>query len=262
MTSPSAICPEKSLLVLIVAIFLVAGVCACRRSGNKDGNANGKVSSNTVIPGSDEAKVQAQSLIKQGKQFYDNDQVDQASEVLKQAVTLDPESAEGHLRLGMAYAALDNKDEADEEYKKAIERYKKKLGADSKEADDFFNLAEAYSFRHQDEEAVRAYRQATKLKSDDEEAFYRLGMAETRLAHYPEAMSAFEEALELDPDDSRATEGLENAREGNQRIKEGKKHAEDMLKKQQENANANANFGINTNPTGKPTPKRNSGRPW
>ena len=78
-------------------------------------------------------------------------------------------------------------------------------------------------------------------------------MAETRLVHYPEAMTAFQKALDLDPNDYRATDAIENAREGANRIKEGKKHAEDMLKKQQENANANAN--ANTNSRSRPSPK-------
>ncbi len=106
---------------------------------------------------------------------------------------------------------------------------------------------------------MRAYRQATRLKPDDEEAFYQLGKAETKLAHYPEAVAAFQKALELDPNDSRASDGLENAQEGAQRIREGKKHAEEMLKKQQ---NANANGNMNSNSSAKPTPKRTQSKPW
>jgi tetratricopeptide (TPR) repeat protein len=151
----------------------------------------------------------------------------------------------------MSYGALEKKDEADSEYKKSVELFKKNVQGDSKDADAYFYLAEAHSFLHQDEDAVRAYRQATKLKPEDEESWYRLGMAETRLAQYPEARSAFQKALDLDPDDTRAADGLENAQEGTQRIKEGKKHAEDLLKKQ-----ANANANLNGNSAGKPTPKR------
>ena len=181
-----------------------------------------------------------------GKEQYKNDQDEQAAETFKQVISRDPNNAEAHLRLGMSYAALDKKTESDDEYKKAIELFKKRIQADSKDGDAFFYLGEAHSFLHQDEEAARAYRQATKLKPEDEEAFYQLGMAETRLAHYPEAASAFQKALELDPNDYRATDALENAKEGTQRIKEGKKHAEEMLKKQQENANANGNLNSNS----------------
>ncbi|MFS8086545.1 MAG: tetratricopeptide repeat protein, partial [Acidobacteriota bacterium] len=116
---------------------------------------------------------------------------------------------------------------------------------------------QAHSLLHQDEEATRAFRQATRLRPDDEEALYQLGMSENRLAHYSEAVTAFQKALELDPNDYRASDGLETAQEGAKRIKEGKKHAEDMLKKQQENANANGNTNSNT----KPNPKRSPSKP-
>jgi len=156
----------------------------------------------------------------------------------------------------MAYAALDNKTEAEESYKRAVELYKKRIQADPKDAEGSFNLGLAHSLLHQDEEATRAFRQATRLRPDDEEAFYQLGMSETRLAHYPEALAAFQKALELDPNDYRSTDALETAQEGAKRIKEGKKHAEDMLKKQQENANGNANSNT------KPAPKRSPSKPW
>ena len=209
----------------------------------------------------EQAKRQAQSLVDQGKELYKNDQEEQAAEVLKQAIGQDPNNAEAHLRLGMAYAALERKPEADESYKKAIELYKKRVQSDPKDAEAYFNLGEAHSFLHQDEEAARAYRQATRLKPDDEEAFYQLGMSETRLAHYPEALAAFKKALELDPDDYRATDAIENAQEGANRIKEGKKHAEEMLKKQQANQNANGNTNTNSNSAGRPVPKRSPTQP-
>jgi len=119
--------------------------------------------------------------------------------------------------------------------------------------------------RHQDDEATRDYRQATRLKPDDEEAFYQLGMAENRLVNYSEALTAFKKALELDPDDARATEGLETAQEGATRIKEGRKHSEDMLKKQKGNANSNGNTNANSNSAsnlnGRPAPKHSPTKP-
>jgi Flp pilus assembly protein TadD len=254
MTPPVEITAGKSLLVLATALILAVGLCACKRGTDKNGNSNGSATSaSTSDP--EQARRQAQSLVEQGKELYKNDEDEKATKVFKEALTHDPENAEAHLRLGMAHAALGNKADADDEYKKAVELYKKRVQADPKDADAFFYLGEAYFFRHQDDEAARAYRQATKLKPDDEAAFYQLGMAETRLAHYPEATAAFQKALELDPDDSRAVDALDNARQGTQRIQEGKKHAEDMLKKQQENANANSDNGA----VSKPSPTRSPG---
>ena len=47
------------------------------------------------------------------------------------------------------------------------------------------------------------------------------------------------------------SDALDDAREGMKRIKEGKKHQEDMLKKQQEEANKNANANVTATPAAK-----------
>ena len=263
MTVPFSIKRPTKFFVWLSFVFLLAPVAGCRRTPKGGSNV-----SSTVSTASDpeEAKRQVQSLIEKGKELYKNDQDEQAVETFKQAINQDPNNAEAHLRLGMSYSALDKKTESEDEYKKAIELFKKRIQSDSKDGDAFFYLGEAHSFLHQDEEAARSYKQATRLKPEDEEAFYQLGMAETRLAHYPEAASAFQKALELDPNDYRATDALENAKEGTQRIKEGKKHAEEMLKKQQENANANGNLNSNnasktTNSNAKTSPRRPTPKP-
>jgi tetratricopeptide (TPR) repeat protein len=243
----------RTILVVTAALCLGAMTCACRRGSSNNANANGP--SSTGESDAEHAKREAKSLVDRGKVLSDPDhnQDEQAVQAFQEAIRLQPDLAEAHLRLGMAYGALDKKTEAEQSYKKAVELYKKVIQADAKDADAFFNLGQAHSFLHQDEDAARAFRQATRLRPDDEEAFYQLGRAETKLAHYPEATAAFQKALDLDPDDSRVVEALDNAREGANRIKEGKKHAEDELKKQQANANANANS--NSNARSRPSPK-------
>src|SRR5258708_16404162 len=189
MRTPFAILSgARKMLGFTVGVFLLVGFCACRRGGNKNANANGSGSASSAAD-PEQMKRQAQTLVDQGKELYKNDQDERAAEVLKQAIGQDPNNAEAHLRLGMAYAALERKPEADESYKKAIELYKKRVQSDPKDADAFFNLAETHRFLHQNEQAARNYRQATRLKPDDEEAFYQLGISETRLAHYPETLN-------------------------------------------------------------------------
>ena len=263
MTAPFSIPLRSKFFACLSLVILLAPVAGCRRTPKGSSNVNSP-GSTTSDP--EQAKREAQSLIEKGKELYKNDQDEQAVDTFTQAIKQDPDNAEAHLRLGMSYAALDKKTESEDEYKKAIELFKKRIQVDSKDGDAFFYLGEAHSFLHQDEEAARSYRLATKLKPEDEEAFYQLGMAETRLAHYPEATAAFQKALELDPNDYRATDALENAKEGTQRIKEGKKHAEEMLKKQQENANANGNLNSNSssknaNSSARPTVRRPTPKP-
>jgi tetratricopeptide (TPR) repeat protein len=202
---------------------------------------------------------QAQALVEKGKDLYQNDQDEEAVDAFQQAIKLKPDLAEGHFRLGLAYNALERKPEADEALKKSISLYKKLAESDPKNADALFNMGEAYSILHLDEDAARAFRQVARLRPNDEEAFYQLGVTETRLAQYDEAATAFSKALEIDPDDYRASEALDNAREGVKRIKEGKKHAEDQLKKQQANANVNGNVSTNTNT--RAVPRRSPPKP-
>lgn len=257
-TSPALLAVIRKLLLGLAALSLLVAGSACRKGTNKNSNANGSLPP-AAVSDPQQSERESQTLVDQGKELYKNDQDEQAAEIFKQAIARDPNSAEAHLRLGMAYGALERKPEADEMYKKAVELYKKRIQANAKDADAYFNLGEAHSFLHQDEDAARDYRQATRLKPDDEEAFYQLGMTETRLAQYSDALTAFKKALELDPDDARATDGIENAQEGANRIKEGKKHSVEMIKKRQPNQNANGNTNGNTNSgsnsLGRPAPK-------
>jgi Flp pilus assembly protein TadD len=237
-------------LVWVATFLLIFGSGACRKRANTN-NANSNSLTTAADP--EEARRNAQALVDQAKELYKNDEDQRAVQVLEQAIKLDPNNAEAHLRLGMSYAALDRKPESDDEYKKAIELFKKKVEGDPKDAPSFFYLGEAYNFLHRDEDATRNYREATRLNEKDEEAWYQLGMSLIKLARYSEAVNAFQKALELDANDYRATDGLDEAKEGAQRIREGKKHNEEMLKKEQENANANGNANSNSS---KPKPKR------
>lgn len=241
----------KGSLVWVATLLLIFGIGACRKRAN---NNNANSNSLTTAGNPEEAKRNAQALVDQAKELYKNDDDERAVQVLEQAVKLDPNNAEAHLRLGMSYAALDRKPESDDEYKKAIELFKKKIEADPKDASSVFYLGEAYNFLHRDEDATRNYREATRLNEKDEEAWYQLGMSLIKLARYSEAVNAFQKALELDANDYRASDGLQEAQEGAQRIREGKKHNEEMLKKEQGNANGNGNANSNSNSKPKRTP--------
>jgi tetratricopeptide (TPR) repeat protein len=243
----------KKLIAFVSILFFLGGLGACRRGRNFSGQADAPA---TGQSDPEAAKREARSLIDRGKEFYKEDLDGEAAGAFEQAVKLDPESAEARYRLGLAYSALDREDEAKESLKRSIELYKKTIESDPNDAEAFFNLGEAYSVLHQEEEAARAYRQAIRLKPDHEEAYYQLGMSQTRLARYDEASTSFQKALELDPNDYRVNDALDNAREGVKRIKEGKKHQAELLKKQQEEeANKNANANGAATPAPKPRSK-------
>lgn len=238
---------KRTLSISLIVIFLlVIGQAACSRK--KPVNAN----TNAVVEGShtaEENRTQARANVEEGKQLYLSDQDEKAVDILQEAVKLDPDLAEAYFRLGLAYVAVGKEQEAEDAYKKAVEKYKKYLAENSKDAEAHYNMGQAYAGLHLFSEAVREYRQATHLKDDDADMFYDLGTALSKLAQYDEAVAAFSKSLDIDPNNTRAEDALEEAREGVARIKSGKKHQADLLKKQpkgDENKNGNGNSQSNT----------------
>ncbi len=214
------------LLIAICSLFLL--LSACKRGAETTTAPAGSGASSSSSSG----VLEARALLEKGKQLYREDQDDAAAEAFKQAINLDPDLAEAHFRLGLSYEALNKAEEAEAEYKKAVESYKKYLSANADDAEAHYNLGQTYANLHQYSDAIREYRQAVRLKDNDADIYYDLGVALTKLAQYSEAASAFSKSLEIDPDNYRAEDALEEAKEGAKRIRIGKKHQEDLLKKQ------------------------------
>jgi tetratricopeptide (TPR) repeat protein len=176
----------------------------------------------------------ARELLEKGKELYRTDQDEEAVASFQEALKLDPDLAEAHFRLGLGYQALGKREESESEYKKAVETYRKYLADHEDDSEAHYDLGQTYAGLGQYSEAIREYRLATKLKDDDADIYYDLGMAHTKLAQYDAAAAAFEKSLEIDPENYRAQDGLDEAKEGIQRIRTGRKHNEELLKKQKE----------------------------
>jgi tetratricopeptide (TPR) repeat protein len=247
---------KQHFFVSIIILALVAASQAgCSRK--KAANTNADVAIDSSQPAGVD-RTQARVLLDQGKEYYQGDQDERAVETFQQAIKFDPDLAEAYFRLGLAYDAVGKQQEGEDSYKKAIEKYKKYLEDNSKDPEAHYNMGQAYAGLHLYGEAVREYRAATHLKEDDSMMFYDLGTALMKLAQYDEAVGAFSKSIDIDPDNYRAQDALEEAREGVQRIKAGKKHQEDLLKKQKEEELKNAN-GEAPTPGGSPSkPHSNS----
>lgn len=219
------------LILLFCSVCLLVFISGCKRSGQQ--STNNSAGTGEVSNGIKD-RSQARSLVEKGKQLYRDDQDTEAVAAFEQAVAIDPDLAEGHFRLALGYEALDKRDEAEAEYKKAVDTYKKHLDANPDDAEAHYNLGQTYANLGQYSEAIREYRQATRLKNDDPDIYYDLGVAHTKLAQYEPASAAFSKALEIDPDYYRAQDALDEAREGVKRIRAGKKHQADLLKKKKE----------------------------
>jgi Flp pilus assembly protein TadD len=179
-------------------------------------------------------RTRARELLEKGKELYRSDQDAEAVLALLEALRLDPDLAEAHFRLGLGYESLGKREEAESEYKKAVAAYKKYLEENRNDPEAHYDLGQTYAGLGQYSEAIREYREATKLKEDDPDIYYDLGVAHTKLAQYDAAAVAFEKSLEIDPEYYRAQDGLDEAKEGINRIRVGRKHQVDLLKKQKE----------------------------
>lgn len=216
----------------------------CKRSSQQ--LTNNSAGTPPVSNGLAGDRSRARALLDQGKQLYRNDQDEEAVWAFREAVKIDPDLAEAHFRLGLGYESLGKTEEAESEYKKAVEAYKKYFAENPDDAEARYALGQTYAGLGQYSEAIRQYREATKLKKDDPDIYYDLGVAHTKLAQYDAAATAFSKSLEIDPDYYRAQDGLEEAKEGVKRIRAGRKHQEDLLKKQKEDELKKAGEGTSS----------------
>jgi tetratricopeptide (TPR) repeat protein len=239
----------KLVILICCGLLLLSG---CKRGASTTTNPNGTGASS----GSASTAGEALALVEKGKQLYREDQDEAAAEAFKQAINLDPTLAEAHFRLALSYEALNKAEEAEAEYKKAIETYKKYLDTNADDAEGHYNLGQTYANLHQYSDAIREYRQSIKLKDDDADVYYDLGTALMRLAQYSEAATAFSKSLEIDPNNYRAEDALAEAKEGAQRIRVGKKHQEDLLKKKQEDELKKGGTGVPESGAAKPSPTK------
>ena len=219
-------------ILIICAVWLLVLATGCKRSGQQStDNSAGAAQVSNNLP---EDRTRARAELDKGKELYRNDQDAEAVLAFLEAIRLDPDLAEAHFRLALGYESLGKREDAEAEYKKAVEAYKKYFEENENDAEAHYALGQTYANLGQYSEAIRQYKEATKLKDDDPDMFYDLGVAYTKLAQYDAAAAAFSKSLEIDPDYYRAQDGLDDAKEGIKRIRAGRKHNEDLLKKQKE----------------------------
>lgn len=130
--------------------------------------------------------------------------VDEALDVLSEAVRIDPGIAETYNNLGNAYRRAGDNNNAVACYREAI-----RLSPQMAEA--WHNLGGALARLDRTAEALAAYQHAAELLPRMAEAHYGMGMQLTALGRHAEAVAAYQEAVLLRPDQAAVWNNLGNA---------------------------------------------------
>ena len=206
-------------------------------------NVNVKTES-TPLP----AYTNADEALADGKKLLDELETEKAIDALTQATKLNPDLAEAHFNLGIAYALVEKDEDqkalteietaptpkplknpkknappvrtknSEKSFENAVKAYKKFLVKNPKDDVAHFNLGRAYNKLNEDEDAMKALKEAVKLKPDDYEYQMELGAVYMKLAQYDEAVAALKKTLNLDPNNLQAEDLLEKAEAGKKRI--------------------------------------------
>ncbi len=206
------------------------------------GNSN-SANTNTANPNSANAnaakKVEvptftdAPTALAEANKLFDANKEADSIEYFKQAVKLDPNLAEAHFKLGMAYSLVEKdeknekkaseiKKEEDKAFGDAVKAYQKILAKNPKDDVAQFNLGRSYNRLNKDKEAESAIRKAASMKPKDAEYQTELGAILIKFAKYPEAIGVLKKAQKLDLQNSRATDLLERAEDGKKREESGR----------------------------------------
>lgn len=246
-------------VVLILAVLFTA---SCKSWFNKSAaNTNAANANSTENPYA--SITDANEALAKGKELLDADDTQNAILALERSVELDPDLAEAHFQLGIAYGLVDLqtkqegdvlpgdsenrvKTRAEKEFEKAAIAYKKYLEANPKDDTAWFNLGRTYAKLLKDDQAESAFREAVKLKADDADYQTELGGILIRLAKYHEAVPILKKVLEIDPNNARAQDLLDDAQAGVKRL-DYVSNSNVNANKANANANANANSNVASN---------------
>ena len=209
---------------------------------NANANANTAVAAETPLPQFTDANL----ALAEGVKLLDSNSTEKAIDAFSQAIKLNPDLAEAHFRLGIAYGLIEvekaketesdtmptpsptpirkgktlepAKTDYEKSFENAVKSYKKFLIKNPKDDVAHYNLGRAYNKLNDDKEALKSLQQAVKLKPEDTEYQTELGAIYIKLAQYDEAVRALKKALEIDNSNLEAESLLEKAEAGKKRV--------------------------------------------
>ena len=259
---------------IFASVLISISACGSNESANSNANqttvSNANVSENstnteTVAKKTDEPVptfTDAAIALAEGNKYLDASENEKAIEAYKQAVALNPDLADAHFQLGVAYGLVEKQEEvvedklpgeedetaskkgkkqvkekktnSDVSFENAIKVYKKIVAKNPKDDAAFYNLGRAFNKLDDDKEAQKALQSAVKLKPENGEYQTEYGTILIKLAQYDEAIRALKKAVEVDEANLRAAEMLEQAEAGKKRVDFGANQIKSKLPPQEE----------------------------
>lgn len=220
------------------------------QTANVEPNANVAETNVNVAPAEPEevpAFTDAGEALSAGNKYFDANENEMAIDAYRQAIKLNPDLAEAHFRLGVAYALEESLEDPNERleaeptptpkkvrkgkkteivantrseksFENSVKAYQKYLKKNPKDDLAHYNLGRAYNKLNKDPEALKALQQAVKLKPEDSEYHTQLGEILIKLAQYDEAVRELKKAVKLDETNLQAEDLLEKAEAGKKRV--------------------------------------------
>lgn len=247
---------KQSFFIICIAI-LVAASLSC------SGSAVNTEAINTAAVEAPATFADANAALAEGTRLLNENDIKGAIVAFEQAVAMNPDLAEAHYKLGVAYALQEmqfeqigeavplqtegegkkktSKLRSEIAFENAIKAYEKWLKANPKDDVAHFYLGRTYSKLLKDEEAEKEFDEAVKLKPDDTEYQTELGAVLIKLAKYREAIPSLKKAIELDASNDRAIALLDDAEAGRQRVDYVSKDANANKDSSNKASNSNSN---------------------
>lgn len=126
-----------------------------------------------------------------GLAYYENEDYEEAIEKFKKAIEIDDTNEDFYYQCGLAYYKNEDYDNAIENFEQSIEIY-------DNDDECFYWCGKAYYNKEEYEDAVEKFEKSIKINSNDEKYFYWCGLAYYHNDNYDKAIEMFEKTLEFD----------------------------------------------------------------
>jgi tetratricopeptide (TPR) repeat protein len=162
----------------------------------------------------------------------------------REALRINPDSAEAHYNLGFLLGDMGKKEDAEAEYREAL-----RINPDY--ADAHNNLGILLDDMGRKEDAEAEYRETLRINPDYAEAHYNLGILLDDMGRKEDAEAEYREALRINPDSAEAHNNFGILLDDMGRKEDAEAEYQEALRINPDSAEAHGNLGILYSETGK-----------